>query len=171
MIVWTIQDESYYEKQIINGYLEGNKEYVIDEFIEKYLWIMEQMKDRIKNYNGEFPIWTWLIKPDLRRAGYLERGTKGVLLEIELEEDEILISGFEEWNAILNNDYIFYNEEEENSIENGSKTISKEESWERIFNYENLRKEAYWNGANILQGTMGRVFVDKIKSKKCFVAR
>ena len=53
----------------------------------------------------------------------------------------------------------------------GIKNLKKEDSWERIFEYENLRQNSYWSGADLLQGTMGRVYIDKIKSERIFIAK
>ncbi len=55
------------------------------------------MKRRLPIYTGEYPIWLWPNRPDLRRSAYLERGKKGVLLKVEVELDaqDVLLSEFQ----------------------------------------------------------------------------
>lgn len=47
-------------------------------------------------------------KPDLRRSGHLAKGTKGVCIELELDESQILFSQFEMWNWVLNGNFVPY---------------------------------------------------------------
>ena len=171
MIVWSIQINTFYQADKKIGYIEGKEAGVFNEYLDKYHWMKTQMNKSIQTYNNVFPIWTWLKRPDLRKSGYMEKGTECILLEIEVDNNEILISGFEEWNTILNDGYIFYDEAEEEMVMKGIKKLKKEDSWERIFEYEKLRQNSYWSGADLLQGTMGRVYIDKIKSERIFIAK
>lgn len=73
-IYYTIQGINAWIEAQNQGYLVGNKEYVCEDFIRPYQWMMKQMQKRIPDYNGEYPIWLWPDKQDLRRRGYNERG-------------------------------------------------------------------------------------------------
>ena len=64
------------------------------------------------------PIWVWVRpKPDLRQAGYLQRGRKGVLLELEIDSHRILLSDFDAWHCVLNHWYLALTEYEELQFE------------------------------------------------------
>ena len=53
----------------------------------------QQMQSRIPGYGSRYPWWGWARpKPDLRRAGHLPRGIRGVRLGLELADEEVLPS-------------------------------------------------------------------------------
>lgn len=158
---YTIQTiEAWNEAQRL-GYLEGKKEYILDECTFSYVWIVNQMKKKLSLYNGEFPVWLWVEKPDLRRSGFLSSNESGVLLEIHIPDERVLLSDFELWHCVLCNDYVIENEEEIELIKAGKFFLTKEESWERIFNVTKFSK-------NAIQGTTGRVYMDEIKFIRIF---
>lgn len=83
------------------------------------------------------PIWAWAQydglckkRPDLRCAGYLDRGSHGVLIEIEKEPTELLLSDFLLWHYVLNQCYLPERIEDDNDQAN---IVEKEQSWQRIF--------------------------------------
>lgn len=172
MKFWTIQTEEAWQKAIAYGYLAGDHEYVWHEFLPAYRWMMKQMKVEFPNYIGDYPVWVWLKKPDLRFSGHLMKGTNGVLLELDLEEEDVLISDFQAWHLVLYNSFVALTEEEEQEFETGKLDISLEESWLRIFNYKELKKYDYWKSdIEDLQGVTGRIPITKIKLLKAFTAR
>lgn len=128
MKLWSIQNESAYEKFKETGILRADDRFIWNEMIFHYNWMAEQMKKRIGLSILEdikYPIWAWYQwsgikqkKPDLRFSGYLEKGTKGVLLELEVEPENVLLSDFEDFNTILNYGYISDNEEEYDNFYN-----------------------------------------------------
>ena len=69
MKFWTIQHENAWNATKELGYLRGNHAYVLEGFIDHYRWMMEQMSNHLLGYQGHFPIWLWLNKPDLRHSG------------------------------------------------------------------------------------------------------
>ncbi|MGO4548882.1 DUF3841 domain-containing protein [Paenibacillus sp. 2TAB23] len=81
---WTNQTIEAWEKAIKVGYLVGNPDFVWAEMLENYHWMMEHMKKRLSYYSGEYPIWLWTEKPDLRRSGDFNGGTRAVSLEVEI---------------------------------------------------------------------------------------
>ena len=83
------------------------------------------------------PIWAWAQydgqrkkRPDLRLAGHLDKGTQGVLIEIEKEPSELLLSDFLLWHYVLNQGYLPERLEADN---NHANAVEKEQSWQRIF--------------------------------------
>ncbi|WP_123040555.1 DUF3841 domain-containing protein [Cohnella candidum] len=146
MKFWTVQHIDSWNIAKEKGYLEGNPDYIFEEFLDSYRWMMEQMTKRLVNYQGNFPIWLWLKKPDLRKSGHLNKKERGVLLEVELNKDEVLISDFMAWHIVLCNDFLALTEAEDDLFEAGKLPMTKEESWTRIFDYKELKKNEYWEG-------------------------
>jgi hypothetical protein len=151
------------------GYLEGSSEYAL--FPDPYLWIIEQMKKRLPSYNGEHPVWLWVKKPDMRSTSHFKGGTKCVRLTIELDEKDVLLSDFDKWHLVIDGEFCSDNEQEDNDFENGKLNISKEGSWERIFDFNRDVDPDWTSNGEHLQGTTGRIYLDKIKKVEHFVSR
>ena len=66
---------------------------------------MQQMKQRLPNYRGEYPVWIWIKKPDMRHSGHFEGGTKCVRLTLEIDPKNVLGSDFDDWHCVLNNTF------------------------------------------------------------------
>ena len=62
--------------------------------------MVQQMGKRIDNYNNELPVLLWLDIANICFNELLDG--EWVLLEVELSEDQVLLSNFEAWNFILN---------------------------------------------------------------------
>ena len=69
-IYWTIQSIEKWEEVKNSSYLLGVHEHIWPEFVEPYHWMMQQMDEKIPNYKGEYPIWVWSDRPDLREIFY-----------------------------------------------------------------------------------------------------
>jgi hypothetical protein len=158
---YTIQSiEGWKEAQKV-GHLVGYPDYVWDDFSDPYQWMMRQMEKRIPSYGGEYPIWVWTERQDLRRAGYFEPGISGVQLELNIPDEKVLLSDFNAWHFVLNNDSLLIDDEE---------NISKEESWERIFDFDFLANQLEWGDIDP-QGVTGKVFLSDIKLIMEFTSR
>jgi len=171
MRFWTIQTYEAWEDAVSLGQLVGNPKYIWDDFLQPYHWMMEQMRKRLANYHGEYPVWLWPNRPDLRYSGYVSKGKKAVLLEVDLKIEYVLLSEFQAWHLVLCNEYLSLTEEEDMLFETGKNSMSKEESWERIFEYKELKQYEYWEGEEDLQGVTGGIPVDNIKHIKTFIGR
>lgn len=169
MIYWTVQELRVWEIAQHKGYLEGNSEFAM--YPDAYKWMIEQMKARLPNYNGEYPIWLWVKKPDMRSTGHFVGGTKCVRLTLDLDEEDVLISDFERWHIVLNDSYCSDNEQEDNDFYNGNLQISKEQSWERIFDLHREVDTEWTGNNNWLQGTTGRIYLDRVKKVEYFTTR
>ena len=168
---YTIQTKEAWDDALTKGFLEFNKKYIYELAFPEYNWMVDQMKKRLPNYNCEYPIWLWLKRPDLRYGGHLEKGLRGVLLEVDIDENDVLLSDFIAWHCVLNNDFLSISEDEENGITN----ITKEESWERIFDLDLLRQSEYVleniSDVDVIQGVTGKIDIKNIKLIKEFVAK
>ncbi|MFS0558923.1 DUF3841 domain-containing protein [Brevibacillus sp. 179-C9.3 HS] len=169
-VFWTLQNQEVWEMAQDRGFLQGDRNYAM--FPEEYEWMIHQMKKRLTKYRGESPIWLWVDKPDLRRTGYFESGVKFVRIKVELDEQEVLLSDYDEWHMILNNDFLANSEQEYEDYHQGKDTISKEESWERIFEWDRIR-DTEWAGYENreLQGTTGKIDIANVKHVEYFRAR
>lgn len=205
MILWTIQNEAVYKKFKDMGILHADSSFINNDMVLHYDWIVEQMKRRIGLPIPEtikYPIWAWYqwqgiehTRPDLRFSGHLEKGTKGVLLELEVEPEKVLLSDFDDFNNVLNYGYItdseieydnFYNELESygychydlQSKDKKSQILDEfklrlYESWEKIFDLECKRDER-WSGKKenqSIQATMWEIKWDQVVSVKHFTAK
>lgn len=167
---WTLQTREAWELAQRRGYLIGNQEYAM--YPDEYQWMIAQMKNRLVNYQGEYPVWLWLEKPDMRSTAHFKSGTKCVRLTIELNEQDVLVSDFEDWHCVLNDWFCSDNEEEDNAFEEGLLEITKEESWQRIFELDRVR-DPNWHGTEKrkLQGVTGMIDLSQIKKVEYFIAR
>jgi hypothetical protein len=169
---WTVQSLEKWIKIKELGFLEGDRDNIMDEYYaEYYHWMMKQMSKRLKNYKGEYPIWLWTKRPDLRQRGHIGIGKKGVLLKVEIDEKDVLLSDFMVWHVVLNNGVIFLSDDEERLYDEGKSDLIKEKSWERVFDLELLKSMTDWTDLEQLQGTTGRINIKNIKLIKEFTGR
>ncbi|MGN7764836.1 DUF3841 domain-containing protein [Paenibacillus sp. 22594] len=168
---WTNQTLEGWEKARELGYLIGSLDFIWEELLEDYYWMMRQMKKRIINYSGEFPIWLWTEKPDLRKSGHFIAGTPAVSLEVEIPSEGVLLSDFDAWHCVLNNSFLALDEVEWEAFYRNELNISKGKSWERIFDLELLRGSSWWNSEPYLQGVSGRIEISQVRKVRRFIAR
>ena len=151
-IYWTIQTEQKWTLALQKGVLIGERGAVWPEFLAPYNWMKEQIYRRLSlpMTEEQQPVWLWTERPDLRRSGHLERGTRGVLLKVELEANKILFSDFQAWHIVLMNDFL---QESVDAREHVTKwtECEKRQSWERIFDLDWLRNHPDW-GEPTVQG-------------------
>lgn len=165
---WTIQSIEKWIEIKKRGYLTANPDFIWPEFIEAYHWLMKKMNEKIPNYQGEYPVWLWTDRPDLRKSGHLNRGERGVLLKIDIEEIRVLLSEFEAWHFVLNKwDFDLENFEDEKS---NISQYELERSWEMIFNIDALTRHPNW-GTCIIQGATNHIKLSEITLVKEFTAR
>lgn len=169
MKFYTIQTEKFWEENKNNLYLKNNSDYIWDELVYPYKWMYQQMIQRIADYDDSM-IWVWIKRPDLRQSGYLNPGEKGVLLEIDINETQVLLSDFEMWHVVLMNLPVKFSDNE---------NIDKEKSWERIFDF-NICLDIYkqsdedFNESNFKitkQGVTSKVSLNNVKLIKRFIAK
>lgn len=117
MRLWTVQPASLYEQIIQTGYYrcdENHQEVALQHDYDKaYKWLAKRMKEKIGNppEGVKYPVWAWHTRegihkrPDLRCSGYAKKGTLCVLLEIEIPDNQVVLTDFNAWHYVLNDWY------------------------------------------------------------------
>ena len=176
MILWTIQSIKAYKSLCENGVLIAGEDHAIFEssWDAAYKWLADQMKIRIgvPPEGVIYPIWAWYQwegkrkRPDMRSHNVTDTpGKTIVLLTIDVPEDEVLLSDFDLWHFVLTGACI------EDEISDGE--YSKDEiieSWNKIFNYEDLVCGNDSTGLST-QATMWQVKKEWVKKAEFFKAR
>lgn len=170
MKLYTIQSKMAYEQAVKTGTLSTSKDYIWEEFLVPYEWMIGQMNNRI-GHKGTYPIWLWTEKRDLNDEALLPRGTAGVQIEVELPIEEVLMSDFDAWHIVLMNEFLALNEEEDEAFDAGKCHITKEASWERVFDRQLLSESDYWAGEQTIQATTGDINVSQFKGVEHFIAK
>ncbi|WP_332650063.1 DUF3841 domain-containing protein [Lysinibacillus sp. 54212] len=170
MKFYTIQSKAAYEQAVKTGTLSTSKDYVCEDFLSPYDWMIGQMKDRI-GHRGTYPIWLWTEKRDLNDEALLPSGTSGVQIEVELPIEQVLMSDFMAWHIVLMNEFLALNEEEDEEFSAGKCSITKEASWERVFDLQLLNGSDYWAGEQVIQVTTGEINVSQFKAVEHFIAK
>lgn len=189
MRLWTIQPEEVYEILKKDGIFTCNQELAVygEDFKTPYAWMTKKMDERkIPHPNNlTLPIWAWHTrnwkhkKPDLREAAYDKRGTKAVLLEVEIPDKEVLLSDYDEWHFVLNNSWIDDSENEEEWEELHEKFDKlpftereklKKESWNKIFDVTPFESEWRTKGRYI-QACFWELKLENVKKVQHFVCR
>lgn len=198
MKLWTIQPISWYEKLQVEGVIYGDTSLAnIDKnMLFAYNWITNQMEQRIssKPFGNCTPIWAWYQyrnqiknKPDLR-CSHLPKGTKGVRIEFEKQENEVLLSDYDLWHYPLNYWCIHDNEKEDNAFDELLKNeninfIDREKytpilkskvenSWHKVFdmNYHN-NYSANKKENKSIQATFWKLSLDDVVKVDFFTSR
>ncbi|MBX8945994.1 DUF3841 domain-containing protein [Lysinibacillus sp. K60] len=175
MIVYTVQPEIIYKKMREQGYLEGDKKFAM--FPEAYDWMIIQMEKRIANCKVENnPVWLWQRKPSGNEKALATKGERWVILKLDVPEDKILWSSYEEWHSILNNNPITYSEKEWDYL--NKRGFPKEEvakTWERLFDHEWLAsRPIVWAGKykeHWIQGVTPRITMEQVKKVTRFIGK
>ena len=106
-IYYTYQHEDAWKVALERGYLQGDTQYALfnDEgfyhFKPAYDWMVEQYEQRIGILlNGNYPIWCRDEFPDLGTGNRIGLGNKGVVLTVELPDDQVLASEISFWDFV-----------------------------------------------------------------------
>ncbi|MEH6945411.1 DUF3841 domain-containing protein, partial [Bacillus sp. JJ722] len=152
-----------------------------EKFADKYLkdhykWMMEQMKEKFPNYDGStYPVWVWKRNVSRNEQCLFKKGTKGVMLTLDIQDEDILWSDFDSWHCILNNSPIVDNEEEWNDYLANEDDYLIEETWQKIFDFDYLRNaDKEWHGEfneEWIQGVTPIIRMDQIKKVTRFIAK
>ena len=114
-----------------------------EEFRRAYDWLMVEMEERIPRPAGvELPVWAWarnhgeIRKPDRRRMLFSHYAKSDVILELDVPDELVVLSDFDDWHAILNGVPIM---SEEEWISSWDREFSEEEireSWKKVLSVE-----------------------------------
>lgn len=113
MILWTIQPIEIWKMIQDTGVYRCDPKLSSmpePEFVEKYDWLIRQMKKRIGSppQGIVYPVWAWYKqngkhkKPDLRgeRWGYGPGDEDYTCIEFEIQDDQVLLSDFDSWHLM-----------------------------------------------------------------------
>ncbi|MBO4821545.1 MAG: DUF3841 domain-containing protein [Prevotella sp.] len=161
MRLWTIQGIEIYEQLKRDGIAYCTKPYWGDEpiFMYAYQWMAKQMRQRIGEppIDGiEYPIWAWYQYDSAKKRKpprSLDNIPEGMsaYMEIEVPDNEVLLSGFSVWHAVLNqcpiDDWKAIDKVEERLEKEAGRKLDYneyppqfrdriEKTWEEIFNLD-----------------------------------
>ena len=163
MILWSIQPLHILKLiQETGTYICDPNQIPVPDFSEPYDWLAKKMAERIgpPPPGARFPVWAWYMqdskrkKPDLRRERW-GCWTEGefVCMELEIPDEQVLLSDFDTWHLVLNNSLISDSEEEDlkqdafyDSLPDSLKQEYKDKNWERIFDITPLHNERTTRG-------------------------
>ena len=188
MLLWTIQEESVYNSILTDGFYrcDISKSPLGQDLKEGYDWLIEQMKSRIGDPPDGvvYPVWAWYQwegkrkKPDLRRERWScgNKGDRFACREIDIPDEEVLLSDFDAWSIILLHGLISSSEEEDRVLEERYEALSTKEqrlfksnNWERIFDLTPLENE--WTiRADSIQATFWELRKEQIMDVRFFTA-
>ena len=154
MLLWTAQTIEAYNTLIHSGAYRCDESKIIDFEWWKpaYDWIAQMMKEQIGDppKGVKYPVWLWYRwkgknkKPDLRaHRSFGEKGTKLMLIEVEIPDNKVVLSDFDNWHSVLNGTYSYTqttNEKEFDEVYEWLQSLPEEQhtqeirhSWESIF--------------------------------------
>lgn len=113
-------------------------------FKDAYDWLVDKMNEKIDNPdNIAYPVWGWHTfdgkhkKPDLRNNYFKNRKIPMILVEIDIPEQQVLLSDEEKWcYSCLNNMPYFETDKEFNrydELTDTEKNTVRKKSWNKIF--------------------------------------
>lgn len=203
MRLWTIQTVEAYQRLMQTGVFRADTKHICDDsFADAYNWMVSEMAKRIGSPPDgvKYPVWAWYQwegkrkKPDLRCGGYAPHGTTLVLLTVDIDESDVVLSDFDDWHFVLNYFYLAFNEEDDNRfhemyeregftlhdlqnsdlvnpcLEECRKRI--EQSWQRIFDLR--RSGTDWDvplDKKSIQATFWELKAEQILKAKHFIAK
>lgn len=188
MKLWTMQPIKVWEKIEKDGVFHCDEKLSEnnEDFKESYAWMVEQMDKRMKHPNKcVLPVWAWHTynwenkKPDLRESGFGNPKERCVCLELEIPDEEVLLSDFNAWHYVLNHSWFddSKNEEEWDKLHEWFDNLPGEEreklrieSWQKIFNVEPYEDEWSTNGRYV-QAVFWELKKDHVKKVQFFTAR
>ena len=123
-------------------------------------------------------------KPDLRQRQF-SPGERGVRVGFIARVEDVLISDFDAWHAVLGGHYLSIDEKDDemfnaereffsvwrDAVDDPKHARKIVESWERIFELELLRSAPEWHGPGELQATLGCVALEQVTDVTPFVSR
>lgn len=159
MRLWTVQSMEFVEKIKLDGKINFDIDLIPEPSFEpSYYWMGSQMKKRYifpKNNNTDYPIWAWYIfkgenkRPDLRSMEFSSYSYPSVLLEIEIPDNEILLSDEEWWNYVMT----------------GIMNRWSDEGWERVFD---VSGSGDIDSPRFVQACFWELRIDQIIREKVF---
>lgn len=142
--MWTLQPEVVWTTLQETGVFRADGRRVVNRWFQRdgsYQWMRDQFRERIPGGKGRTQIWAWLQpKPDLRRwAWRAEKGSTNYRIEFQIPIGKVLLSDFDLWHQILNNEYLALSKAEDDAFE------AEEEALHKALMEQGLSKPEAWN--------------------------
>ena len=187
MILWTSQEEAVYNELLKTGVYRCDLNLSsMKDCREKYDWLVRQMKQRIGPPPEQVTYPVWAIyqqsdkhrKPDLRRERWAVgcNGERFACLEIEIPDQDVLLSDFDAWCMLLSDFLISDTEQEGCCLEAQYEALSpsekrrmKEKNWERVFNLSPLNNGWARRGYEI-QANFWELRLEQVRDVRFFRA-
>ena len=187
MILWTIQEEKVYLNLLDTGYYRCDfSKSEMQDCKPQYDWLVEQMKKRIGDppEGVSYPVWAWHTwwedqkKPDLRneRWGNGWKGERFVRLEIEIPDDQVLLSDFDAWSIILLHGLLSETEEEDKLLNGRYAALPADEqqkmqaiNWEKAFDVT-PKNNGWMRRGSSIQATFWELKKEQIRKVTWFTA-
>lgn len=191
MRLWTIQPKEVYEQLINNGYVTCDPtlahNIVDNSFTKAYKYIVKLMQSRgiVKPSNVDYPIWAWHTynwkhhKPDLRTLKFGKRGDKKLCIELEVPDNEVLLTDFDAWHFVLNDCYFDTSTNEKeydrqhdwfDRLPAKQRERVKIRSWERITDVSKFKSDWISRGAYV-QATFFVLKAEYVRKVQEFTCR
>lgn len=198
MIIWSIHTLDFFKKLEKNKVLYPNKKLLTwrNDFMDSYLWLADQMDKKIggRPHPTAVPFWAWYQfkdskhkKPDLRVRCHIDAGQQGVRMELNIPDNEVVLTDFDIWCDVLNKQYIpesyddyeeFYripDKKKQFGFESWSKARQKraERSWQKVFDLDFFIENNFYRprAEKAIQATFWKLSVDQIQNITHFTAR
>lgn len=189
MILWTIQPKNTLdiikEKGVFTCDTTKSEWYnSSNEFHRAYDWLVKEMDNRGIYHPKELqlPLWAWHTieykhqKPDYYEMGFGKEGDELICIEFEISDNEVLLSDFDNWLLILNNDFVTecnngkeWDEEQQwlDNLPEDKRKTAIINSWQRIFNLEAVNNDIRIAGSYI-QATFWQLKKEMIRKVEYF---
>jgi len=180
MIMWTVQPMTVYQQLLREGtfHCDPKQAWAMDDelFRPAYEWLAGQMTRKIgpAPMNVTVPIWAWYRwgwqhkRPDFR---YYHDYPDQVCLEVEVPEEQVLLSEFEVWNCILNDGFLGeattdaeFDQEQAwfDGLPAKRQLVLKHNSWKKVFKIDPIHGESDWQGKTV-QGCFWELKTEQIR--------
>jgi hypothetical protein len=186
--LWTVR--SAVELEQGRWPLRASARFAEPYMLPAYRWMARELARRVgpPPRGVRLPLWAWVERPDLRSGAHLPRGSRGVLLELELPRRAVLLSNFERFHAVLNRHYLACSAADEARFEQRlassggrqrwpyARAIRPrvEASWSRVFSFAaRVREPAYYGPAEeaTVQAVLWELHEEQVVGARAFTAR
>lgn len=195
--LWTITTLETWQILQQRGVLRTEPTLIEQDWASAYTWMVAMMDERMCRPSPacQFPLWAWYQwhgkqrKPDLRFGAHLNKGVRGVRIEFEIDDNNVLRSDYNMWHAALGYWYLPSSEADDIAFELELKSHDLsyieqkplphliyhqriEESWRRIFDLEWF--DPYCTSApdqKAIQAVFWELHLNQIRKVDYFTAR
>lgn len=167
LTLWTVQDFSRVAQLDVDGVLYGSAEHAM--FPEPYKWMLEQMAQRLPAFSGNYPVWAWAKKPDMRSTRFeYEVEEWACRIAFEVPAERVLLSDFGPWHSVLNGMPHCTEAEWETWEQQGKSTTWLRSTWERIFDLDFWQRDPEWFGDPFIQACVDGLQKSEVLSVEWF---